>query len=248
MGLTEANMRGRIGVISWVLVAATAMAGACSSTGSTLSSPSGAPSAGVSATPSAKVETAEELLARCEAALKAAPSFRMKSTATVGDIVQVTEAIHVGDNVKGTQVVQGLKTQFIRVGKDLYINGSEAYWSNKVNLEGLSKVIYKWVKVDASDPSHAPLAQPFDESATFTGTLSRDGTSTIGGKPVFVIKSSADAVLYVAAGGEPYPLKIEATQSVAAATAHVVVEFSDFGTITTTIAAPSGPILTMTKS
>jgi hypothetical protein len=179
----------------------------------TESAPAGG-GASASATASAAGETTEALLARSEAALAAAASFRTKSTLTFGEFAIVTNSVHVGDKVKGTQTVSGLKTQFVRIGDDLYINGSEAYWTSKVTLDSLGKVIYKWVKVDANDPTHEPLAPlyrseaPFRE-ATASGTLTRAGTATVAGRTAIVIKSGEEAVIHIAAEGEPYPLRVE---------------------------------------
>src|SRR6188474_592347 len=72
--------------------------------------------------------TAEELLARSSAALRAAPSFRVKISASLGTNSVVYDVLYAGGDAQGTKTERDQVTEFRRIGSALYINGSDAYW------------------------------------------------------------------------------------------------------------------------
>jgi hypothetical protein len=87
----------------------------------------------------------------------------------------------------------------------------------------------------------APSAESYLADA---GVVTTEGVTTLDGRPVIKLKASKDSsTIYISAQGEPYPVRIEGTQSTEAGEVHAVVEFSDFGTVVTSIEPPAGEIV-----
>ena len=184
--------------------------------------------------------TADELLARSSAALRAAPSFRVKISASLGANSVAFDVLYAGGDAQGTKTERDQVTEFRRIGSSLYINGSDAYWSSIVGLQA-GRLSGKWVKVDGADRSHAELGPPRDSFLADAKGMTRAGTATVNGRPVLVLKRT-DATLYVAAEGEPYPVRVESAAGGATGT----VDFSDFGPAPAAITPPSGDIIELT--
>jgi hypothetical protein len=186
--------------------------------------------------------TARDLLAKSKDALLEASSFRVKISASVGIITAITDVVYVGDDAKGTQSALGQVTEFVRIGKYIYVKGSESYWSLIVRLEQLQLVTGKWVKVDATNPNHAGVVPSFEASLGDVGEVTKVGPTTIDGKPAITLKSG-DGTIHISTAGEPYPLRIEAVKSTPEGNVNVVIDFSEFGTVVATIEVPPGEIL-----
>ena len=233
-------MRVRALVVPLVLVVV--MVAGCStptSTPESTAAPSLTPTPTVNAN---ELLTAEELLAKSRDTLQEASSFRVKISASIGIITAITDVVYVGDDAKGTQSALGQVTEFVRIGKYIYVKGGESYWSLIVRLEQLQLVTGKWVKVDATNPNHAGVVPSFDASLGDVGEVTRVGPTTIDGKPAITLKSR-DGTIHISTDGEPYPLRIEAVQSTPNGNVTVVIDFSEFGTVVATIEVPPGEIL-----
>jgi hypothetical protein len=185
--------------------------------------------------------TAEELLARSGAALRAAASFRVKISASFGAHSVAFDMLYVGGDAQGTKTEGDQVTEFRRIGPSLYIKGSDAYWSSIVGLQA-GRLSGKWVKVDGADSSHAELGPPREGFLADARGMTKAGTSTVNGRPVVVLKRT-DATLYVAAEGEPYPIRVESAAGGATGT----VDFSDFGPAPAAITPPSGDIIELVR-
>jgi hypothetical protein len=182
-------------------------------------------------------QTAEELLARANAALRAAPSFRLKISASFGGHSVAFDTLYVGADAQGTKTEGDQVTEFRRIGPALYIKGSDAYWASLVGLQA-GRLSGRWVKVDGADRSHVELGPPRESLLADAQGMTNAGTSTLNGKRVVVLKRT-DATLYLAAEGEPYPVHVDSTAGGATGT----VDYSEFGPAPAAITPPSGDIL-----
>ena len=211
-------------------------------------SPSPDPDGSPTTTPSPTPTILPDVLV--ERALKItldAPSKRIIGSAAAGGHGVEFDVTFAGQNAKGTKIstAPGISTtiEFIRVGEDLFINADEHYWQSHYNLEVLKYLVHKWVRVDADDPNYTDLLviQANDEVQP-VGGITQTGTDTVNGQPVVVLKDSEGHTFYVATEGEPYLLKFEGSQASPVGLATVTITFSEFGTASGTIAAPTGPI------
>ena len=232
-------MRVRALIVPGVIVIA--LVGGCSKPTPTLSTDSPSPS---TAPTQSSVEelTADEILAASKAALSAAGSFRLKLSARVAIFTSESTIDYVGADAKGTQKQFDSVVEFVLVDGSLYVKGGDSYWSGISSLGSIALVSGKWVKVDPTNPNHSHLVPTTDLAVFEFGAVTKAGTSTIDGKPAVTLKGD-DGTIYVAAQGEPYPLRIEGTQQTEFGPATVVVNFSDFGTVTTVIEPPTGEIV-----
>ena len=184
--------------------------------------------------------TADEILSRSKAALNVAPSFHVTLSGTVGSVATVFDLVYVGGNAKGTKSSQGQVTEVIRLGPNLYVRAGDGFWSTHVPLQQIALLSGKWVRVDATNPNYAGLAPPVDGYLSVVGALTKVGPTTIDGKAVITLKSIDGITLHVLAQGEPYPRRIEAVVKSSAGVVSEVIDFTDFGTVVTSIEAPTG--------
>jgi hypothetical protein len=207
-------------------------------------------SATTSPSPSPTVDLPpEQLLKRAIINTRDAPSKRVTGEASVPFLASAEfDIIFVGDDAKGTQnqSAPGISTttEFVRVGDSLYILATEHYWQSYVNLEFLAQISNKWVRVPADHPDHsALLIIEEDGFMEGVGAVTEAGTDTIDGTAVVVLEDAEENVFFVAAEGEPYLLRFAGTKTQEGITVRVVVNFSEFGEITETIAVPQGEII-----
>ena len=236
----------RIRTLVAPLVVVAAMVSGCSGPAPVAPVPASATAPSLTRTPALDdigALTAEEILARSKAALKAAPSFHVKGSATVGPVTGVSDLVYVGDTAKGTQTALGQVTEVVRLGKYLYVKAGDGYWSTHVGLSQIALLSGKWVKVDVTNPNHSGLAPSVDSYLSSVGALTKVGPTNIDGKPVITLKNVDGNTVHISARGEPYPLRIEGVVSTSAGIVSTVVDFSEFGTVVTTIEAPTGEIV-----
>jgi len=187
--------------------------------------------------------TADEILAASKAALSAAGSFRMRLSARVGIFTSESTIDYVGADAKGTQKQLDSVVEFVLVDGSLYVKAGDSYSSGISSLRSISFVSGKWVKVSPTNPNHSHLIPTTDVALFEIGAVTKAGTSTIDGKPVVVLEGSENSTIYVAAQGEPYPIRIEGTTDTEVGPATVAMDFSDFGAVTTAIEVPAGEIV-----
>jgi hypothetical protein len=177
--------------------------------------------------------------------LRAANSYHLKVTATVAGFVVVSEADHVGGEVKGTQSAQGQVTEFVRVRDGLYVKAGASYWSTIVRLERLAMISDRWVKVDPASPTHSSLVQSIDDGLSTATGLTKSGTTMIDGMRVVVLNGDGSTI-YVRAQSEPYPVRVEGTTSTEFGPGSMDVDVSQVGAVATRIEPPTGDILDLT--
>lgn len=191
--------------------------------------------------------TADQILAKATAALKAAKSFRMKGdVSSEGEKVKLDVKVNNTDT-SGTVEVNGAPVEIIKVGTSLYFKGSEAFWKAVGGAKGEQIAILlkdKWAKAPTSDKQYSSLASLVDPDKLLDpeGTITKGSAKDINGTPAIgLVSSKADGgTLYVATTGEPYPLRLEGPPSQGA------IDFSEFGA-TFDIKAPTGEVVDLEK-
>lgn len=229
-----------------VLVLTAALAACGPQTG-----PPSPPSGSVSSDPAPTTVAVapEELLQQAMRNMLDAPSKRMVGIAAVSISTQEFEVVFVGEDAKGTRTERALGVEsvveFVRAGDSLYIRASEHYWQSYLNLEQLAGVRGEWVRVPADHPEHGSLLVIQEDTGPIEpeGTVTQSGTDAVDGTPAFVLEDSAGNRFFVSADGTPYLLRIEATQDTEFGEATIEMTFSEVGTVTETITAPSGEII-----
>jgi hypothetical protein len=209
---------------------------------------SGSASTTTTAAPVAVVSP-EALLRQASRNSLDAPSKRLVGRASVSVATQDFDIVFVGHDAKGRQVGRALGQEsvvdFVRIGDSIYIRASEAYWQAYVGLEHLATVSGTWVRVPANHPNHTSLLVIDDNNGVVApvGAVTQVGTDTIGGQSAVVLTDGSGGRFFVTAEATPYLLRVEGTKKTEAGNARVEATFSDFGSVTATITAPSGKVV-----
>lgn len=124
-----------------------------------------------------------------------------------------------GKGGRGQMSQGGLGFKIEVVGKEVYINGSSAFWRHFGGAAAVALLNGKWLKAPASGQFESlaqlsNLHQLVDTLLTKHGALVKGGKSTINGqKAVGVRDTKNHATLYVATTGKAYPLEVLKTGS-----------------------------------
>jgi hypothetical protein len=171
----------------------------------------------------------EEIVARAQAALGTAGSYRMSGTVTAEGRTATIDLHNGGQNVKGTIEIQGQALEILRIGDDLYMKASDAFWKQFIPAAQHSAIALlsgKYVKVDATNESFSSLTEAFDASEILKteDTVTKGTPTTINGTPAIgLISQDQEATLYIATVGEPKPLRIESKSGQGG------IDFTDYG-------------------
>ena len=206
------------------------------------------PAAGSSAGDSgngASEKTGPEVSEDAIDALEAAGSVHVEGDVTTDGEQTAFDIQLQDDDAAGTITLGGQTVELIRVDGTAYMKGDAALWSSfGVPAEAVGQLAGTWVLMP-------PGADSGLETFTFDGFVDeiRGGsggtggnaqeeveTDELDGQDVVVVTDDNGSKLYVAATGEPYPLKVVNT---GAESGEVV--FSGFGE-TETITAPPAPL------
>jgi hypothetical protein len=170
-------------------------------------------------------KSAQQIVADAAAALGKVKSFHVagyeddkSGRTTIQGDVALPGRLHLAVSIAGGHV------ELTLAGGNIYLKGDQAFWQRSAGR--LSALLAdKWVKAPPSATSAfgsiALLADPAKVGRcllqSHLGTLAKGGTGTEAGKPVLIVTDKGDVpggeagTLYVAARGEPLPLR--ATQT-----------------------------------
>lgn len=185
-----------------------------------------APSSAASSSPtggSASGELAElsadEVLERAKRAFLASESVRI-----VGDITEGTESFSLDLRVSGSEggrgsvSTSGVTFQIVRVGTDVYFQAPASFYEQQAGPEAAAELEGKFVKSTTDNPDFADLASFTDLQALADELFSPDGelektdVVEVDGQQVLGLRDSDGSVLYVAATGEPLPVRIASVE------------------------------------
>ena len=178
-------------------------------------------------------------------ALEAAGSVHVEGDVTADGEQTAFDIQLQGDDAAGTITLDGQTVELLRVDGTAYMKGDAALWSSfGVPDVAVGQLAGTWVQMPQGADSGL-------ETFTFDGFVDEirggsDGaggdaqeeveTGELDGQDVVVVTEDGGSKLYVAATGEPYPLKVVNTGAEAGE-----VVFSGFGE-TETITAPPAPL------
>lgn len=185
--------------------------------------------------------SATEIIQKSGDALTKAGSYRMK-----GDVVSGGDKMSIDVKVQGSDSFavismgdQGSIT-VLNVAGTSYFQADEVFWNKTggIDAKTYSSVFKdKWVKTKAGDANMQKFTELTDAKAFLDPAGSQSLTvgekTTVNGSSAWTLKdaSSAEGALYVAAEGEPYPLRVEhGTDG--------KIDFSEFGAKFDEIKAP----------
>lgn len=134
---------------------------------------------------------------------------------THGLQVEINLAIRQNTALAGSLSIQGNPISVVVIGSRAYTSASAAFYESQGESASVaSQLSGKWLKLSAKDSdgyvSFEHLNQLLDALAHPQGTLSKSGTTTIGGMAAVVVKSSDGPTVAVATHGTPFPLQLVA--------------------------------------
>ncbi|HET7571841.1 MAG TPA: hypothetical protein VFJ77_04145 [Gaiellaceae bacterium] len=183
-----------------VLVAAVALAGCGSS----------AKSNGEASKPPRQV------LADARAAAADASAVHVHGTVVSGGTpVGVDLHLDRGKGGKGTVTQSGFEIDLIRIGRTVYLRGSDTFYERTLGEAAAARLRGKWLRGSTASGKLSALVPLTDidklvrASTSNTDTLRNRGETTYQGRPVVAIEDAAEkSTLYVAARGKPYVVAI----------------------------------------
>lgn len=186
--------------------------------------------------------SAKEIVEKSSAALKKAGSYRMK-----GDVVNEGDKMAMDVKVQGSDILalismgdQGSITLLV-VGGATYFQADATFWNKTAGVDAKtynSMFKDKWVKSKAGDTDLKEFTDLTDADKFLDSegaeSLTKGENTTINGKAAVTLKDSGSdgGTFYVAAEGEPYPLRLDNG-------ADGTIDFSDFGAKFDDIKAPA---------
>jgi hypothetical protein len=212
----------------------------CGSKDATTSAPaSAAPSTpadnGVSAL------TADQIMDRAKAAVKAAKSFSIKGT-EIDDGEKSTMAFAVaGKELDGTIAMGTAKVEVLAVGGEQFLKANQAFWvvasGDAKSASTVAKLIGdRWVKVPADNKDFSQLfdVTDIDEMLAPDGTVSKGAAAVVDGVPTIAVIDGGKpgGTLTVDTVGEPYPVKLTRGDG-------SLITFSGFGEASPALTKPA---------
>jgi hypothetical protein len=225
-------MRARLVLIP-IAMAAALVAGCNTGGGDPQATPTPTPSDnGVAAL------SAEEILNKAKTALAGAESFHVKGTGDDDGSPITVDVRFVGDDFAGTIAAEGLTTEVIRLGQDIYLKAPDDFWKRVLPPGQDAALILlrgKYVKGPASHPQLSGLADlaDTDDMIAPQGTFTKGEVKTVAGSPAIgLVDSQGGSVLYISTVGEPVPLRLEGPNNTA-------LDFTEYGLVAPIEAPPA---------
>jgi hypothetical protein len=168
-----------------------------------------------------KSKPPEEILAATAHALSRAKSFHVESTERGSSAPSVTADVGLPKQLRLVLKDRDASGSIVVADGAFYMKGNAAYWKHLDAARDADVLAGRWFKVPlslAKDLTTALDRRTLSRClVTEHGTLARGGTATVDGKRAVVIVDKGDrpgttpGKLYVAASGEPFPVRILVT-------------------------------------
>jgi hypothetical protein len=169
-------------------------------------------------------KSAGEILDETAAALKSVRSVRMAGTQTLDRRKTAVRAdLEPPSKIRFTFDQAGAAASMVVASGSLYVKANEAFWKKQGLGAAGSRLAGRWFKAPTSTSDFKDLTKQLDVATLSRclvkdhGSLSKGGTATVNGEPAVVLIDKGDrpgaapGKLYVAAKGDPLPLRILAT-------------------------------------
>jgi hypothetical protein len=206
-----------------------------------------------SATAAQKAAAAQALLTRSMAAMRAKGSFATASTTSEDGVTGHGTGWTGLTTASSTEEIDGQGQAMLRiVGPAAYFVGDAAVLKTVagVDPEAADLLGDKWLEIAKGDSGYddimadSTLSQTLSSEDWFSGAIAQSPVTTLNGQRVIPLRGAAakdsdygphaTAVLYVAADGDPLPVRYEVNSD----TDHDVADFSGWGSSQTVLAPP----------
>lgn len=178
--------------------------------------PSAAPTSAAPADNGIAALTADQILAKTKAAVKAAKSFNVKGS-ELDDGQKSTMNFQVaGKELDGTLAMGKATVEILVVGGGQYMKANEAFWATAGDAKSapaIAKLIGdRWVKVPNDNKDFGELFSivNIDDLLKSDGTVTKGAATQVDGTPVIELidGGSPSGTLDVQTVGDPYPVKL----------------------------------------
>ncbi|ADB51771.1 hypothetical protein [Conexibacter woesei] len=156
-------------------------------------------------------KSADEVLAASLAAAKSASAMHV---AGESDGTTIDLSLVKGEGASGS-IAQGTnRFELLTVGDEIYLRGSDEFYRSLGGEAVVRLLAGKWLKVSAGDRQFGSFAAFTDMDKLLTEALRPEGTiekgevETVDGTEVVPLTNGREGTLYVAATGDPFPVKI----------------------------------------
>lgn len=187
-------------------------------------------------------KTGPEVASDAAQALQDAGAVHVSGSVTSSGKRQQLDVQLQGPDSSGTVTVDDQSIRFVKTGGTTYFQAPAAYWRDSgVPAQAAALIAGRWVVVpgEAADSFEDITVEGLAEELRnpSDGTIKDEvRTDTLDGRKVVVVSSDEGGELYVAATGQPYPLK-----TVPKDDPQGTVAFTDYGK-QQPIAAPPDPL------
>ncbi len=186
----------------------------------------------------------DQIVQAATTAVKGATGFEMTGSGDFGGgVTSVDFKVH-GSDLEGSMTLDGDSVSFDFIGGNVYFNAPPAYWTAQgASSAEISEFAGKWVEIPAGSSSSSDftgISGITDIAGDLSdhGTLASDGTGTVGGQSVVLVKdTSTGSVVAVATSGTAYPMRL--SQSSGAETG--TITFSNWDNVSA-FTPPPNPI------
>jgi hypothetical protein len=186
-------------------------------------------------------KTPSQILAAAEAAIKGATSYEISGSGGSSGITGFDLKV-VGTDISGSYTLSGTTVDLLDVASTICIKAPVAFYTAEgASAAGAALLGGVWVEIPASSSyasKFSSLSNITDISSklTTTATFTSDGTGTVNGQSVVLLKDSSGDVVGIATSGTPYPLQLTSTGSNAG-----TYDLSNWNSLAT-FTAPPNPV------
>jgi hypothetical protein len=188
--------------------------------------------------------SAAQILAKTQAAAKAATSVRMRGSATDGKTRTVFDLNIAQAGGSGSITADGAKVQLIVIGRTVYLRLSDAAIRQQAKSKAQAKAMIqllggRWIKTTLDDKDFGELAVFASKPAFFdglfeaTGTVRKTRPAPVNGVPSIGLKDSTGTLWVDRATG--HPVRIESGSD--------ALTFSDYNRAATPKAPPAAQVI-----
>jgi hypothetical protein len=178
--------------------------------------PESTPSATAPADNGIKDLSAAEIVNRAATATDAAGSYRVKGEVTHQGQRLFADVVIKNKDISGTATTTQGTLKLVRVGSELYVQADPALWKLFLTdgAEMFAPLLQgKWIKTSTTGQMWSEFATIGDVSQMVkkygTSTITKGELKTVNGQRVVELKEKSGVLIYVAATGQPYIVRVE---------------------------------------
>lgn len=184
--------------------------------------------------------TAQEIVAKANAAALAQQSVQLSGTSTVaGKAVKLDVAMTKSNTSSGTVVIESDTYQYVANQQFVWVKADPSVWAKSNSKAVVDQIGSKWVKAPALDPTLrifgafaeydtilTDMLQPKGEGAKTE--ITKGDESEVSGQPAIIVIDAENKVqMWVATRGDPLPLRVSTEGSKAGS-----IELKQWGSAT----------------